>query len=109
VPAGIETDQDIERATKRAAERLARDPRAVAARYDADRGLIVVDLSTGDSLSFAAARAQGLENALPSALAEIEITPSGYGLHFPRLDADLWVPALLAGVFGSRAWMNKKE
>ena len=56
-------------------------------------------------MSFAAERAQGLAGASPSDLAEIEITPSGYGLHWPRLDADLWLPALLEGVFGSRAWM----
>jgi hypothetical protein len=24
---------------------------------------------------------------------------------FPKLDADLWLPALLEGVFGSRRWM----
>jgi hypothetical protein len=62
-------------------------------------------LSTGYSVSFAPERAQGLEHASPSALAEIEITPPGYGLHFPKLDADLWVPALLEGAFGSRAFM----
>jgi len=98
-------EQEIEQATKRASARLARDPRAVAAHYDADRGLIVIDLSTGYSVSFAPQRAQGLEHASPADLAEIEITASGYGLHFPKLDADLWVPALLEGVFGSRAWM----
>jgi hypothetical protein len=98
-------EQEIEHATKRAAIRLQREPRAVAAHYDADRGRIVIDLNTGYSVSFPAARAQGLEHASPAALAEIKITPSGYGLHFPKLDADLWVPALLEGVFGSRAWM----
>ena len=56
-------------------------------------------------MSFAAERAQGLAGASPSDLAEIEITPSGYGLHWPKLDADLWLPALLEGVFGSRVWM----
>jgi hypothetical protein len=30
--------------------------------------------------------------------------PSGLGLHFPKLDADLYLPALLAGVLGSKAW-----
>jgi hypothetical protein len=98
-------DRQIESATKRASDRLAKDPYAVAARYDAERGLIVIDLSTGYSVSFPAGRAQGLAQASPSALAEIEITPPGYGLHFPKLDADLWIPALLEGVFGSRAWM----
>jgi hypothetical protein len=98
-------EQEIERATKHASDRLAHGPRAVAARYDADRGLIVIDLSTRYSVSFAPERAQGLAHASPAELAEIEITPSGYGLHFPRLDADLWMPALLEGVFGSRAFM----
>jgi hypothetical protein len=98
-------EQEIEQATRRASARLARDPRAVAAHYDADRGLVVIDLSTGYSVSFPPQRAQGLEHASPTDLAEIEITAPGYGLHFPKLDADLWVPALLEGVFGSRAWM----
>ncbi len=42
---------------------------------------------------------------MPADLAEIEISPSGFGIHFPRLDADLYLPALLQGVFGSKAWM----
>jgi hypothetical protein len=96
-------DEEAVGATIRAKEHLARDPRAIAAHYD--RGQIVVDLSTGYRVSFAATRAQGLAGASSSDLAEIEITPSGYGLHWPKLDADLWLPALLEGVFGSRAWM----
>jgi hypothetical protein len=27
------------------------------------------------------------------------------GLHFPQLDADLYLPALLQGFLGSRQWM----
>jgi hypothetical protein len=98
-------ENEIERATKRAADRLAQDPRAVAAHYDLKRGEIVIELSTGYTVSFAPERAEGLANVKPFELAEIEITPSGYGLHFPKLDADLWMPALLDGVFGSRGWM----
>jgi hypothetical protein len=96
-------DEEAVGATIRANERLARDPRAIAAHYD--RGQIVIDLSTGYQVSFAATRAQGLAGASSSDLAEIEISPSGYGLHWPKLDADLWLPALLEGMFGSRAWM----
>ena len=47
---------------------------------------------------------QGLETAKPADLDVIEISPSGLGLHFPKLDADLYVPALLEGVLGSRHW-----
>lgn len=35
----------------------------------------------------------------------MEVTPSGDGLHFLKLDADFSVPAILAGVFGTEAWM----
>ena len=48
---------------------------------------------------------QGLENARASQLEPIEISPSGFGIHFPKLDADLYLPALLEGVFGSKRWM----
>ena len=44
---------------------------------------------------------EGLNHARPAELAEIEISPTGLGLHFPTLDADLYIPSLLAGVFGS--------
>jgi len=40
--------------------------------------------------------------------ADIEISPAGLGLHWRRLDADLYVPALLQGVFGSKSWMARQ-
>jgi Protein of unknown function (DUF2442) len=95
---------EFELATKRA-RRQAGEPAAVAARYDPARDRVVIALSTGDELAFAPRRAQGLETAKPSDLDVIEISPSGFGLHFPKLDADVWLPALLDGVFGSRRWI----
>ena len=47
---------------------------------------------------------QGIEHATPEQLTEVAISPSGYGVRFPRVDADLWVPAMLEGVFGSKRW-----
>lgn len=38
-------------------------------------------------------------------LATIKVSASGLGLHWPRLNADLYVPALLRGVLGSPRWM----
>jgi len=66
---------------------------------------VVIELSTGYEVAFPPRGAQGLERAKPADLDVIEISPSGFGLHFPKLDADLWLPALLEGVFGSRRWM----
>jgi Protein of unknown function (DUF2442) len=92
-------------ATKRASRRRASEPGAVTARYDRARDRVVIELSTGYEVAFPPRRAQGLERAQPADLDVIEISPSGFGLHFPKLDADLWLPSLLEGVFGSRRWM----
>nr|WP_294507517.1 DUF2442 domain-containing protein [uncultured Rhodopila sp.] len=86
-------------------DRLASGPHAVAARYDRRVSRIMVSLSNGLELAFPPHLAEGLANAKPADLAIIEITPAGLGLHWPRLNADLYLPALLEGVFGSPRWM----
>ena len=92
-------------ANTRAAARLARGPTAVAARYDRRIGRVVIGLSSGLEIAFKPQDAQGLESARPGQLARIEVSPSGLGIHFPDLDADLYLPALLEGFLGSRQWM----
>ena len=76
-----------------------------SARYDRRRRRVIVLLNTGVEMTFLAEMAEGLADASPDDLAQIEISPTGLGLHWPRLDADLFVPALLRGVFGSKSWM----
>lgn len=95
----------IQEADARAAARLAHSPTAVAARYDRRIGRVVIALSSGLEIAFKPHDAQGLQNARPAQLASIEISPSGLGIHFPDLDADLYLPALLEGFLGSRQWM----
>ena len=101
------TERDLAKAEKRmAAKREA--GHAVSARYDRRRSRVVVALNTGVELTFPTQLAEGLADASPDSLAEIEISPAGLGLHWPRLDADLYVPALLQGVFGSKRWMARQ-
>jgi hypothetical protein len=99
---------DFKRANQRAKDLKARVPRAVSAHYDRKTGRIVVHLSSNLIVSFSPADAQGLEGAQPSQLKEIEISPSGFGIYFPALDADLYVPALLEGLLGSKTWMASR-
>lgn len=80
---------------------MARAPIAQAARYDSRRGLIVIALEGGCEFAFPAALAEGLADAPRSKLAKIKISPNGLGLHWPLLDADLYVPGLIEGAFGS--------
>jgi hypothetical protein len=51
-------------------------------------------LKSGAIYSFPPVLAQGLAGASPEDLAEVEVTPSGYGLHWENLDADLSFPAM---------------
>ena len=102
------TDEEFEKATGRAKEFEARVPKAVSAKYDRHIRRVVVQLSSNLGIFFSPRDAEGLENATPEQLNEIEISPSGYGLHFPKLDADLYLPSLLEGVFGSERWMASR-
>jgi hypothetical protein len=99
------TKHEVEEANKRAASRLRREPRAISARYERGKDRVVIGLSTGIEIVFQPERVQGLAGAKPHQLGTIEISPSGFGLHFPKLDADLYLPALLEGFLGSRRWM----
>jgi hypothetical protein len=96
---------ELDAATRRGRRRRATEPIATAARYDRRRDRIVVSLDSGLELAFPPRIAQGLEKAAPAELSSIEISPSGFGIHFPNLDAHLHLPALLEGIFGSRKWM----
>jgi hypothetical protein len=62
---------------------------AMAARYDHRRGRVIVALITGVELAFRVRLVEGLADAPPESLSKIEITPTGLGLHWPRLDTDL--------------------
>jgi len=70
-------------------------PIAVRARYDPDHGQVIVDLNNGFSIMFGLPDSDGLEEATPEQLAKIEISLDGYGLHWPDVDAELYLPAIL--------------
>jgi hypothetical protein len=101
------TDEDRIAAEARMNAELKNQPKAISARYDRRVSRIVVGLDNGLELAFPPRLAQGLEQATPAELSVIEISPLGDGLHWPALDADLYVPALLQGVFGSKSWMAR--
>lgn len=106
-----EHDQDelnLEAANQRMQETRQRGPVAVTARYDCRLKRVFVTLQSGLALAFRPADVEGLEHASIEQLGEIEISPSGLGLHFPAVDADVYIPGLVAGAFGSCAWMAAK-
>jgi len=99
------TDEEFAAANARGRAQKASFPLVSAARYDRRVSRVVISFATGIDVAFAPRQVQGLERARPADLAVIEISPSRLGLHFPSLDADVYIPALLEGFFGSRSWM----
>ena len=78
---------------------------ACAARYDQASGRVVVDLVNGCSYAFPAWLVPALQGAGPAALTDVLVDGPGFSLAWPELGVELYVPALVAGVFGSRAGM----
>ena len=102
-----ELQRSLTKATRAGEKRLAKQPRAVGAYYDARKARLVVELSNGVILMLPPRLLQGLQDATPAQISKVELTPLGTGLHWEDLDADLSVAALASGAFGSKAWMSE--
>ncbi len=87
----------------------ASEPRAKSAYYDRNCDRIVVELKNGATFLFPPQLVEGLTEASAENLAQVEITPSGEGLHWETLDVDLSIPYLMVGIFGTRLWMEKQS
>jgi hypothetical protein len=96
-------------AERRGQRSLRSEPRARTARYDRRTGRVHVELTNGCTFAFPARNAEGLERARDAELAQVEILGLGLGLHWERLDVDLSVPGLLAGLFGTKAYMDRQR
>ena len=102
------TEAEFEAAEARGRAMLETEPRAQFARYDRETGRVVIDLVNGCSYAFPAQLVQDLQGAGHDDLAEIEVAGLGFDLYWPALDVDLYVPSLVAGIFGTREWMTKE-
>jgi hypothetical protein len=105
------TDEELNRqiaaATRRGRRTAQMEPRARRAYYDAASGRVVLELTNGCQFAFPPRIAQGLEGGTPEQWNDVELVGGGHGLHWEALDADLSVPGLVAGVFGSKSWMAR--
>ena len=81
------------------------EPRAQAAYYDLNSNRMVIELRSGATFLFPPELVQGLAGASSDSLMQVEVTPSGEGLHWEQLDVDMSIPAIIMGIFGTKAWM----
>lgn len=96
-------EASLAKASESGRRMLARGPLATAAVHE--DGRIRVELNNGCAFVFPVDQAQGLAGARAADLDVIEVTGAGLGLYWPKLDADLYVPALIKGVLGTKQWM----
>jgi hypothetical protein len=100
----VTTDAEIEAAIKRAKAHDS-DPRAQTVEHIPDLNLLVIGLSNGRRLVLPIEDMQGLGKATHKQIQNYELLGRGTGISFPDLDVDLYVPALIEGVYGNRRWM----
>lgn len=99
-------NEQIEKARQRGEQENVIEPRAVRAWYNSEARKIGIELRTGVEISVPYQYLQGLETATPEQLAQVEILGGGFGLHWEELDADLTVPGIVSGIYGTQAWME---
>jgi hypothetical protein len=98
------TDAEIEEALYRA-KLHDNDPTAKTVEHIPDLNLLIVGLSNGRRLVLPIEDLQGLDTATHEQIQNYELLGRGTGISFPNLDVDLYVPALIEGVYGNRRWM----
>ncbi len=103
----LPTDAQLEIAEQHGRAMLGSEPRARVARFNPATGRVEVDLANGCTYAFPPQLVEDLQHATPEALADIEVDGLGFNLHWPALDVDLYVPALVSGIFGTRAWLTR--
>ena len=100
----ITTDAEIDAALERSKLHDS-DPRALAVEHIPALKLLIVGLSNQRRLVLPIEDLQGLGNATHKQIQNYELLGHGTGISFPDLDVDLYVPALIEGVYGNRRWM----
>jgi hypothetical protein len=99
-------DAHLATATAAGRERRARGEHAVFVAYEPRTGRLHIELASGVAVDIPAAMIEGLGNARASVIAKVELIGRGTDLHWPELDLDVSVPDLVAGCFGTKAWMS---
>jgi hypothetical protein len=99
-------DEQYKRGLAAGREARLTEPRATSVRYDRRDNRLEIALNNGVLLSVPCRLIQGLRDARPDDIARVKVRPRGGALFWDSLDVQMSVPGLLAGIFGTRAWMS---
>lgn len=100
VVSDIEMDAAFEKA-----KRNTQEPVAQTVEHIPGLNLLIVALSNQRRLVLPVEDIQGLGGATHEQIQNYELLGRGTGISFTELDVDLYVPALIEGIYGNRRWM----
>lgn len=83
------------------------EPLAECVKYWPALDVIEIRLTNSERELIPREKLQGLSSATKKQLANVRVEMLGTALHWPDLDVDLYVPALLRKVYGTKAWMSE--
>ncbi len=102
-----EFERQFAEATRRGEEAMKTEITASRAYYDPATQRLVIELKSGAMHSVPCQLIQGLRDADPADIAEVELGPRGASLHWEKLDNDFTVGGLVRGIYGTKKWMEQ--
>lgn len=96
--------EQIAQARADGAARERTEPRAAHAEYDAERGAVLVRLTSGAWFGFSPSAVPELAGASAQDLAAVQVEDWGEALHWDALDADVSVPGIIFESLEAPAW-----
>ena len=101
-----ELEMMYETAALRGGEAVKTEKQAQSVRYDHATHRIILELKNGITMLLPCDLMQGIADALPVEIAEVELGARRASLHWEKLDQDFSVNGLVNGIFGTQKWME---
>ena len=102
-----EFDRMCDEARRRGEAELRSKPQAISVRYDQRSRHVIIGLNNGCTMTIPSRLLQGLRDAAARDLKQVEIMGLGLAIEWPTLDMQFTISGLLAGVFGTKSWMEE--
>lgn len=100
------TADEIEKGRREGAQARQSEPHAKAVRYDPHTRTYNLEMVAGATVSIHVDRIAYLADATDAELAEVELSPSGGGISWPRLDVDLNMTGLVMAAVAGASWRD---
>lgn len=98
------TQAEIEHGERSGEASRRSEPHATSVRFDAGTRTYALELLAGAVVSFRADQVRELNDASAEDLADVELSPSGGGISWPRLDVDLNMTGLILRLVAGEGW-----